>query len=72
MLRIFGSKREWRKVHDKGFMIKLIIVVSGMMTWSTNGRCEKSIIPNCCQEIEGMRALGSHRHKWEHGTNIGV
>jgi len=53
-------------------MIKLIIVVSGMMTWSTNGRCEKSIIPNCCQEIEGMRALGSHRHKWEHGTNIGV
>jgi len=73
MLRIFGSKREdGKKVHDKGFMIKLIIVISRMMTWSTDGRCETSIIPNCCKEIEGMRAPGSPRRKWGHGTNIGL
>lgn len=53
-------------------MIKLIIVISRMISWSTNGRCETSIIPNCCKEIEGMRAPGSPRRKWGHGTNIGL
>ena len=53
-------------------MIKLIIVISRMMTWSTNERCETSITPDCCKEIEGLRALGSPRHKWGHGTNIGL
>jgi len=53
-------------------MIKLIIVISRVMTWNTNGRCETNIIPNCCQEIEGMSALGSPRHKQGHGRNIGL
>jgi len=50
----------------------MVIVVSRMMTWSTHGRCETNIIPNCCQQIEGMRALGRPRHKWGHDTNIGL